>query len=239
MTTDLEVGDVVLCTVEKIEGTTVFVRIPWKGSEIQGSIIISEIAPGRIRNLRDYVVPKKKIACKILRIKQGRIELSLRRVTQKERKEVMEEYQKERSYINILKSILQERADDVIKKISVQESVFDFFQDLKENPKKIEKIVGKEDTKKILDILKAPKQKKSTLKKEIFLTTTKPEGLTLIKEILSDSGDVKIKYISAGRYLLETESEDLKKADNTLKKFIEKIEKEAKKYGAEFSIKEK
>jgi translation initiation factor 2 subunit 1 len=236
MAIDLDVGDVVLCTVEKIEGTTVFVKIEGNG---EGSIIVSEIAPGRIRNLREYVVPKKKIVCKVLRIRKERIELSLRRVTQKERKEVMEEYQKERSYINILKSILQEKADDVIKKISEQERIFDFFQNAKEDPKKLEKIVGKEDAKKILDILKIQKQKKSTLKKEIFLITTRPEGIKVLKGILKTPENVKIKYISAGRYLLETESGDLKKADNLLKESIEKIRKEAKKYGAEFSIKEK
>ena len=57
----LEVGDIVLCTVDRIIGTTVFVGIEGNG---EGSIVTSEIAPGRIRNLRDYVVPKKKIVCK-------------------------------------------------------------------------------------------------------------------------------------------------------------------------------
>ena len=54
----MEEGDVVLCTVTKIEGTSVFVNIEGDG---EGSIIVSEIAPGRIRNLRDYVLPNKKI----------------------------------------------------------------------------------------------------------------------------------------------------------------------------------
>ena len=76
---ELEEGDVVLCTVERIVGTIVFVRIKGDG---EGSITMSEIAPGRIRNLRDYVVPKKKIVCKVLRISPNRnTDLSLRRVT--------------------------------------------------------------------------------------------------------------------------------------------------------------
>jgi len=56
---EFEEGDVVLCTVEKIEGTVVFVNID--GTNKQGTIITSEVAPGRIRNIREYVVPKKKI----------------------------------------------------------------------------------------------------------------------------------------------------------------------------------
>ena len=79
---DLDVGEIVMCTVDRIVGTIVFVKIDGNG---EGSIILSEIAPGRIRNLRDYVVPKKRIVCKILRISGDRIDLSLRRVTQKER----------------------------------------------------------------------------------------------------------------------------------------------------------
>ena len=83
MTIQLEEGDIVLCTVDKIVRTNVFVHI--EGHD-EGTIILSEIAPGRIRNIRNYVVPKKKIVCKILRIKKGNIDLSLRRVSKKEKK---------------------------------------------------------------------------------------------------------------------------------------------------------
>src|SRR3990167_3344887 len=99
-------GDLVLCTVERIDNTTVFVKLFDNGKEIDGSIVTSEIAPGRIRNLRDYVVPKKKIVCKVLRISErGNIELSLRRVSAKERKEVLEREGQERAYRSILKKI--------------------------------------------------------------------------------------------------------------------------------------
>ncbi|MEN9625985.1 MAG: hypothetical protein RL557_313, partial [archaeon] len=62
---ELEEGQIVLCTVDKIIGTTVFVRIDNNG---EGTLTFSEIAPGRIRNLREYVMPGKKIVCKILKI---------------------------------------------------------------------------------------------------------------------------------------------------------------------------
>ena len=81
--------DLVLCTVTKIEGTTVFVNIEGNG---QGTIIFPEIAAGRIRNIREYVVPNKKIVCKILQIFEGHPQLSLRRVTSKEKQEVLEKH---------------------------------------------------------------------------------------------------------------------------------------------------
>ena len=96
----IEVGDILLCVVEKIEGTVVFVKLP-DGS--QGSIVLSEIAPGRIRNLRDYVFPGKNIVCKVLRIGSGRIDLSLRRVTPKEIKDLREDLNLEKSFWDIKK----------------------------------------------------------------------------------------------------------------------------------------
>ena len=232
-----EEGDIVLCTVEKIEGTIVFVKIKGNG---EGSIITSEIAPGRIRNLRNYVVPKKKIVCKVLRISSvGNVHLSLRRVTQKERKEILEEQKKEKSYISVLKSILGEKAEEVIGKITEKETLFEFFNEVKENPKELEKIVNKEDAIKIINILKKEKQKKRTAKREIALTTIKPNGLELIKEIFRKIKGAEIKYISGGKYSAKIESENPKIADNKLKEALNLIEKEAKNKEMEFGIKGK
>src|SRR4030042_163588 len=231
---NLEVGDFLLCTVDRVVGTVVFVKINLDGKEVEGSIVMSEIAPGRIRNIRDYVVPKKKIVCKILRISlQGNIDLSLRRVTQKEKKEVIEQEQHEKSYLSILKSILGDKAEKAVQEILKEESIFSFLEEAKENSKRLENVVGKEDSKKILDILNSQKKKKRIIKKEIHLDSIKPNGITLIKKILEIFKGINIKYISAGRYNLEIESDDIKTADKNMKKIIDDIEKEAKKLGVE------
>ena len=185
---NLEQGDVVLCTVDRIIGTNVFVKIqnPGAQNETEGTIITSEIAPGRIRNLRDYVVPKKKIVCKVLRISgKGNIELSLRRVTQKEKKEVLEQWNLEKSYESILKSILKEKSQKIIEEIKSEDSLYNCIESAKLNSKNLEKIAGKEDARKILEIINSQKQKIIFAKKEITLTTTQPNGLELIKKILT------------------------------------------------------
>ncbi len=229
----LEEGDIVLCTVDRIVGTVVFVKIEGNG---EGNIILSEVAPGRIRNLRNYVVPKKKIVCKVLRVSGDRIDLSLRRVTKKEQKEIKEQYKQEKSYASILKSVLGEKSEEMIKNIAREESLYEFLQEAKENSKKLEKIVGKNYTQKILEILNSQKQKKAVIKKEIYLTTTNPEGLELIKKILGKIKEAEVKYISAGKYSIKTEGDDLKTTDNKLKEIIAEIEKKAKKEGMEFNI---
>ena len=92
---ELKEDDIILCIVKRIEGTTVFLDIEDNGNLIQGTMIFSEVSPGRIRNIREYVVPNKKVVCKILRIRDGHPELSLRRVTAKEREFILEIYKKE------------------------------------------------------------------------------------------------------------------------------------------------
>lgn len=232
---NLEVGDLVLCTVDRIVGTEVFVKIDGFG---EGGIVMSEIAPGRIRNLREYVVPKKRIVCKVLRISEsGNIDLSLRRVTQKERKEVIERDQQEKSYSGILKGILANDFEKASQEIAKNGGIVHVFENAKTSPEQLEKIIGKENAKKVLDILNTQKKKKVILKKEIHLTTIKPEGIELIKKVLEIFKGINVRYISAGRYSLEIESDDLKLADKKIREMIELAEKSAKKSGIEFSVK--
>src|SRR3989304_247871 len=81
-----EDGELVLCTVEKIYPSSIFVDID--EYKKQGLIHISEIAAGRIRNIRDYAVEGKKIVCKVIRIdkEKGHIDLSLRRVNESQQR---------------------------------------------------------------------------------------------------------------------------------------------------------
>ena len=227
----------VLCTVDRIAGTVVFVKI--EGEEREGSIILSEIAPGRIRNLREYVIPKKKIACKVLKTSGGTISLSLRRVTLKEKKEVMDENNQERSYMSILKSVLKEKSTEIIDKITKEGKLYDFFEETRKNPKKLEDLIGKEDAKKILNIVLEQKKKITIIKRTISLKTQEPNGIYLLKNVLENPEEIEVKYLSAGKYSLKIETDDGKKGDQKLKMFLDGVEKKAKETGVQFELKEK
>lgn len=233
----LEIGNLVLCTVDRIVGTIVFVKID--GEKKEGSIILSEVAPGRIRNLRDYVVPKKRIVCKILRISPERMDLSLRRVTPKERKQTIEEHSREKSYESILKSILGENSKQIIDKIKEKENLYEFFEQIKQNSEPLEKLVGKDNSKRIIQIISKEKTKKLIIKKEFNLTSIKPNGLELIKILLGKIKDAEINYLAAGKFSIKTQSEDPKKEEKKLKIILENLEKEAKEKGMEFSVRER
>jgi len=230
---NLEAGDIVLCTVDRIVGTTVFVDIEGDG---EGSIVFSEVAPGRIRNIRDYIVPKKKIVCKVLRISGDRIDLSLRRVTLKEQKEIKERYKQERGFISILKTVLKEKAEDALEDISKQGGIHGFLEKVKNDPKELEELIGEQNSKKVFDIFKAQKQKRAVIKKEIILKSMDSDGLEKIKEILGKIDGAEIRYISAGKYSLKKEDENIKEADQKLKEIIEMIGKRAKISNLDFSI---
>ena len=103
-----QINEIVLCTVKKIYGNTVFVDL--NEYEKEGVLTISEIAPGRIRNLRDHVTEAKQIVCKVLRVdeKHNRIDVSLRRVPIPVMKDKLEEIKKEEQEVEALEEELQE-----------------------------------------------------------------------------------------------------------------------------------
>lgn len=232
---ELEQGDVILCNVDRIVGTTVFLKID--ETEKEASMTFSEVSPGRIRNIRDFVVPKKTIVCKVLKVQGDLIEVSLRRVTPKETKAVMEQHSLEKSYKAIIKSILKEKTQEAIQKIKEQSKVYDFLENSKEDPKNLIKIVGEENAQKIIDILQTQKKKTSIIKKTIEFSTNKPNGIEIIKKLLDDKENLEIKYIAAGKYSITSEDETTKKASQKINEAISEIEKEAKSDGVEIQFK--
>lgn len=227
---ELEETQIVLCTVKKIIGTTVFVNI--ENYDKEGTIITSEIAPGRIRNLRDYVVPNKKIVCKILRIdKAGHIDLSLRRVTTKERKELLEGNKKEKSLAATLKTISKD-AEKIIIKIKEKSSLADFFEQSKENPKLVEDLMSKEEATKLLKILKEKREKEVIVKRKFCLSNQEENGIVKIKKILPEQAT----YIAAGKFLLTIKNKNYKDANAKLNTLLEDIEKKAKQENCAFSL---
>jgi translation initiation factor 2 alpha subunit (eIF-2alpha) len=225
-------GDIILCKVKNIDRTTVFVET-LDGEN--GSIVLSEIAPGRIRNLRDYVVPNKIIACKILSIRDKHIFLSFRRVKTDERKKLMEQYKKETTFHSVLKKICGEScAQDIIKEIKKQSSLIDFFEDAKENKSLLKKHFKEKEIEQILKVIESKKEKDKILKKEFKIFCTLPNGVNIIKDILKNNEN--ITYLGSSKFQIKIISSDLKKASQEISNLLEEIEKQAKKNKCEFEV---
>jgi len=228
----MEEGNLVLCTVKKVTNTITFVELP-DGQE--GTIVSSEIAPGRIKHMRQYVVPNKKIVCKILKIEDNNINLSLRRVNSKEKKEVMQTFKQSQAIDVAFKQILGE--DE--KKI--KEKILEKFQDLTEfikSARSDESLISKYIPKNKIEAIKkvAEKRKgKQELKQNIKIKCLEDDGVQRIKKIFDLKDDnITISYISAGNFKLKLIVEDFKTGKKRISEILEELEKQAKENNCEF-----
>jgi len=231
----LEEKQIVLCTVTKIAGTIVFVKI---GTDMEGTITFSEISPGRIRNIRDYVFPGKKIICKILEVRPRGVSLSLRRVKLKEKNEFNEKLRLEKMYKAVFKTVLGSDLEAIITKIKDSEDLNELMEDSKEDIGKLTKYLPKEKAEKIIQIIKEKKTKEKVVGKKFQLSSKASNGMTLVKNTIKEAkGDIEaeISYVSAGNYTIKIKSPEMKKADQDITTIFEKIEALSKKNNCLFA----
>lgn len=229
----MEEGDLALCKVEKVTNTITFVRLP-NGEE--GTIVSSEIASGRIKLMRQYVVPNKQVVCKVLRAEKDHIQLSLRRVSSKEKKEVMSSYKQSLAINTAFRQILGENEEEIKSKILKDfTDLNEFAKEAKEDEKIIEKYIPKEkitSIKKILD----KKRKKATIKQNVKVKCLEDNGIHKIKELFKiDSPNISIKYISAGNFSIEINVQDLREGKHEMQNLLGNLEKNAKEMKIEFN----
>ncbi|RMF56135.1 S1 RNA-binding domain-containing protein [Candidatus Woesearchaeota archaeon] len=249
-----EESELVLCTVTKIQYHSVFVKLD--EYEHTGMIHISEISPGRIRNIRDYVKEGKKIVCKVLRVdpKKRQIDLSLRRVSDGQRREKVNRIKQQQLAEKIVEFIAKKHGKDV-KKLYDEifelvkkdyEILYDFFEDYTLGNVKLEKGVPKSLVKEFEEIIKQRiKPKKISIGGTLEIKSYRADGVEFIKKVLGEEikkhDNISVKYVGAGKYDVSVSGDDYKKAETVLKEFIGNIEKEFKSNNgtAEFVRKEK
>lgn len=230
----LKVDDLVLCTVKKIEGTTVFVDIE---DSTPGTIVFSEIAAGRIRNIREYVSPGKKIVCKVLKIHPENTELSFRRVTGSERDSITEKFKQEQTFKTMLKNVVKD-PESILKKIKEKYQISDFMLDAKENPEIVLEFFNKDESEKLKKILSEKKEKEKIAKRFFLLKSDSNSGINDIKGILSVK-NVSIFYLGSSQFSISAQGKDFKEANQKIDSALESIKAKAKDKKAFFELKEK
>lgn len=225
-----EEEEIVLCKVTQILPNSVFVEIVEYGK--QGMVHISEIAPGRIRNLREYVSDGREIVCKVLRInrERGHIDLSLRRVNSTQRVDKLEEIRQETKAETLIKNIAKKLGRPAPELYTaVTSAIFKeyshlylCFKDIVAGKVSLEKLgldkaLAQEISTAVLDKFKPSKIE---LKGEIRLQTYASAGIDKIKSVLQAiekiSSSLKITYLGAGRYKLTLEDADYKPAEKKI-----------------------
>lgn len=250
-----EEGEILICTVKKVLPNSVFCDLDEYENK-EGMIHISEIAPGRIRNIRDYVEEGKKVICKVLEIDEQRhVNLSLRRVNSSQKTNKNNELKQEQKAEKLLENIGKElklNLEGIYKAagyaiVDKYGSLNTGFQLTVEDPSVIKKL---DIEKKISDVLikniqekiKPPLVKVSAI---ISLSSNAPDGVEIIKKsvlnILKERKDVEISYVGAPRYRVIVTSSNYKSADITLKEISDALIAKIKDNGGsgEFLKKEK
>lgn len=244
-----EVGDIVLCTVKKILYHSVFVSLD-EYDNLEGMVHISEVSPGRIRNLRDFVKEDKKIVCKVLNINANKnIDLSLRRVNLSQRVNKMNEIKLEEKAEKLLTYIAGQLKTDIkgmyeqvgLKAIEIYGSLDAFFSAI---------VV---DGEKVLDEFKLAKKVKDTIVETvkdkiklpevavggvIKLTSYEVSGIDDIKKVLSgiETENVFLSYIGAPNYKIDVKGHDYKTVEGILKNIVDEVTKLTKKLKIEMEF---
>jgi len=225
-------GDLILCKVKEVTNTITFVSMP-NGQE--GTIISSEIAAGRIKLMRQYVVPNKQVVCKVLRIEGNHAHLSLRRVNSKEKKEVLQKFKHSQAINVSFKQILKEDEKKVKEKILHDfNTLSEFAKEVQAKPSLLQKYIPKESQPAIEKIVNK-KRKNEQLRQNIKIKCLEDDGLIRIKKIFDLKNDnIKVIYISAGNFSLRLTVEDFKQGKKEMADILEELEKRAKENDCEF-----
>lgn len=232
-------SELVLCTVTRIQFNSVFVELDeYKGKT--GMLHISEISPGRIRNIRDYVKEGKKIVCVVLKVKEdrGHIDLSLRRVNKNQHRRKMEQIKREMKAEKIVELIAKEHNmnskelhTQIITNIDYI-YIADFFEDIVAGEATIDNLQIDDKIKKELDetIKQKIKLPSVELSGKYSISLYEPDGVEKIKKTLKKAQDlekqkISIIYLGAGKYEMKITDEDYKQAEALLKKATSAIDK--------------
>lgn len=224
-------SELVLCTVTNIQYNSVFVKLD-EYDKLQGMIHISEISPGRIRNLRDFVKEGKVIVCKVLKInkERGHIDLSLRRVNEMQRRQKNEDIklgQKAEKIVEFackelgveLKTLFEQIKDLVTKEY---DTVYSAFEDVVENDLDLKTLGLDENVAKVLEEQIRQKIKPASVKIEGILTLVsyEPNGVDIVKEALikaeAVSEQLNINYEGGGHFKVEVVAPEYKEAEKIL-----------------------
>ncbi len=244
-----EEEEIVLCKITKVLPHGAFASLE-EYENLSGLIHISEIAPGRIRNLREYVEEGKVVVCKILRINKEKnyIDLSLRRVNESLRRKKLEEIKQLKIAENIIVNLSKENKidakkvyDDLQVLLEEYDSLYYAFLDVIEGELSLKDYLkDKKIAEKLESIIKERiKPPEVTIKGIIKLSSFSPNGLEEVKKVLKDFNKIKgisIVYAGGGKYSFTITDKEYKSAEKSFSKLEEKVQKVSKNQDFEIEL---
>ena len=236
-----EFGELVIATIEKVMDYGAYAKLD--EYEKQGLLHISEISNARIRRIRDYVRENQKMVLKVIRVdvEKGHINLSLRRVTKRERIEKNKSWKKNRKGEAILNEVAEKAGlpvNEVYEKAGgILEEKYGLYEGLEEVVKEGVEVLTKLDVPEDLAEVIAQvaedriKIKMVKVKGVINVRCSKPNGVKCIQDAFIDAGkshrskDAKIEFyvVAAPKYSVEVSADNWKRAEELFEKVCESV----------------
>lgn len=225
-----EEGELVIATVTKIQYHSIFCNLDEYGKA--GMLHISEIAPGRIKNVQDYVKEGKTLILKVLKTDadKGHIDLSLRRVTEAQKRQKSTEIKQQQIVDKILtqyaekhKSSPEELTKQLQPLLQDYETLYDAFQAVVDEgyALPVDKKLAEELSTFITDRIKP---QEVTIKGAFTITSWADQGVKVLHEAFKGRPEnVNVAYAGGGRYTVVITAPDYKQAEAALKELTEQV----------------
>jgi len=195
-------------------------------------ITISEIAPGRIRNIRDYVTEGKVVVCKVLNVnkERGYIDLSLRRVAEGQRRQKTDEVKQElkaEKIIEMTARSLNIPFEQLYKTISEKFLkqyfyIYQAFDDIINGTIQLTDFLDAKTAESLGKILHEKiKPKEIIVAGEVIISLWEENGVNILKETLNESikdmPNTTVSYMGGGRHRIIVKGTDYKSVEKILK----------------------
>ena len=236
-----ERGELVIATIESI--TTYGAYANLDEYEKKGLLHISEISSSWIRNIRDFVREGQKIVLKVVRVKpeKGQIDVSLRRVTRRERIEKIKVFKKDRKAETLLRNVAEKAGiskEEVYEKagklIEYEYGLYEGFEKaLKEGVEVLTELgVPKNLAKIFVEVAEERIALKMVKIKGILeIRCMKPNGVKIIQKAFQDAynnektKDTKIRFYvkAAPKYNIEVLADNYKRGEEVFQKISEHV----------------
>ena len=250
-----EFGDLVIATIESVMDYGAYTNLDEYNR--RGFLHISEISSLRIRNVRDFVRENQKMVLKVLRVdvEKGHIDLSLRRVTKRERIEKIKSWKKSRKGEALLHTVAEKVGlpiHEVYQKAGVileeKYGLYEGFEKVvKEGVEVLTKLDIPEDLAKVIAQVAEERISIKMVKVRGVLEVRcmKPNGVKCIQDAFTSAKktqepkDAKIEFcvIAAPRYRVEVSADNWKRAEELLEKVSESVVTNINKAGGHGSFK--
>jgi translation initiation factor 2 subunit 1 len=236
-----EVGDLVMATIETVTDYGAYAKLDEYNK--RGPLHVSEISSSWIRNIRDFVREGQKVVLRVLRVdtEKGLIDLSLRRVTKREKIEKILSWKKERKAEALLRGVAEKVGlsnGEVYEKVgALVEEKYGLYEGFEKVVKEGTEVLTKIGVPEILAKAFAEVAeerihvKMVKVKGMIEIRCVKPNGVKIIKDLFlnaektektKDAG-VRFYVVAAPKYSVGVLAENYKRAEEVLQKVAQSV----------------